>query len=79
MPKKIINENLCKRCGRCVKICPAGAIVLEDYPIFDEKKCIFCYHCEKTCPYKAIECNWIRTKLLTGRWIIGPLKILFTE
>lgn len=79
VPKKRINENLCKRCGLCIKYCPTKAIILKKYPIFEDKKCIFCYHCEKICPYKAIECRWIRAKLLTGRWITGPLKILFAE
>lgn len=76
MPQKIINKNLCSKCKLCVRNCPAEAIVSEDYPVFDEEKCIFCFFCEKICPAKAIECNWKRTKILTGRWIIGPLKIL---
>ena len=54
MGPKFVDENLCTRCGVCVKVCPAGAVTMSDRPHFAEEKCEFCWSCYNHCPQKAI-------------------------
>ena len=53
--KAIINENLCKKCDACKKICPQNAI-LEDIKsnYVKRKRCIGCGKCLKVCKHGAI-------------------------
>ena len=45
----------CVKCGTCIKVCPCGAIKIEDNNfIIDMKKCIFCGNCAYYCPKSAI-------------------------
>ena len=49
------SVNGCVKCGTCQKVCPSGALKIdEDRFIFDLKKCIFCGNCSFYCPVKAI-------------------------
>jgi len=53
-----IGED-CKRCGECVKNCPAGAITLDDVRAhIDQEKCISCAECLAICRFGAVKCNW---------------------
>lgn len=61
-----ISDDLCKKCGICVKSCPSGAITLEPHSIIDRKKCIKCYCCHELCPNGAVE---LKTSLL-GKLIL---------
>lgn len=56
-----IFEDVCKKCGICVKSCPSGAITLEPHAFIDQKKCIKCYCCHELCPNGAVE---LKTSLL---------------
>jgi len=48
-------EN-CIKCMTCTKVCPSGAITIEDSKFqIDLNKCIFCGNCEYYCPVKAIK------------------------
>jgi len=40
-----ISEDVCKKCGICIKSCPSSAITLEPQAFIDQKKCIKCYCC----------------------------------
>jgi formate hydrogenlyase subunit 6/NADH:ubiquinone oxidoreductase subunit I len=52
--KPVVNG--CIKCGTCLKVCPSGAISIEeDKFIIDMKKCIFCGNCSFYCPKKAIK------------------------
>jgi uncharacterized protein (DUF362 family)/NAD-dependent dihydropyrimidine dehydrogenase PreA subunit len=60
-PRPTINAELCTKCGRCVKVCPAQPIALSWKdgnktipPVYDYAKCIRCYCCQEMCPFKAI-------------------------
>lgn len=45
----------CIKCETCIKVCPAGAIKIEENKFkIDLKKCIFCGNCQYYCPKKAI-------------------------
>lgn len=48
-------EN-CIKCMTCTKVCPTGAITIEETKFnIDLKKCIFCGNCAFYCPVKAIK------------------------
>ena len=36
MPELLINPELCIGCGKCIRLCPAGAVHAEG---FDREKC----------------------------------------
>jgi ferredoxin len=58
-----ILSDVCKRCGKCLKTCPVGAITgkaktkKESGKPFriDIEKCTRCGMCFETCKFKAIE------------------------
>lgn len=61
--KKEVNEFFrgkpvvknCIGCTTCIKVCPSGAIKIEDgYFKIDLKKCIFCGNCAYYCPKGSI-------------------------
>lgn len=46
----------CIKCMTCTKVCPTGAIKIEDNNFkIDLNKCIFCGNCAYYCPVKAIK------------------------
>ena len=52
-----IDEEKCKACGRCVKVCPTDAISGGKKKVpatIDQEKCISCRACFETCPFDAI-------------------------
>lgn len=51
----VVQTERCIGCGECVKICPAGAICLENKKsIVDNSKCIGCASCLAVCPTMAM-------------------------
>ncbi|GAB4305126.1 MAG: DUF362 domain-containing protein [Marinilabiliales bacterium] len=57
----IINDSKCRKCGACIKECPAGAISLNPLTI-DSTKCIGCGKCIGVCSYKAFNVPWRSTE-----------------
>jgi uncharacterized protein (DUF362 family) len=48
-------EGKCTACGKCVEVCPEGAIAMEDgCAVVDYSKCIRCYCCHELCEHDAI-------------------------
>ena len=46
----------CIKCGTCLKVCPTGAIKIEENKFkVDMKRCIFCGNCAFYCAKKAIK------------------------
>lgn len=52
-PQVVVDADKCKLCGKCVKLCPTGAIATGDYLHTDTSRCIKCCACVKGCPAKA--------------------------
>lgn len=53
----IVNIDLCKMCGKCFRVCPAGAITWEakKKAAIDKSKCIKCGACFEACPFNSIK------------------------
>ncbi len=50
-----ICSNGCISCTKCEKVCPHGAIHMEQgVPVIDYAKCELCYLCAKSCPTGSI-------------------------
>jgi uncharacterized protein (DUF362 family)/Pyruvate/2-oxoacid:ferredoxin oxidoreductase delta subunit len=67
-PRPVIDPTLCKRCGTCVKHCPAEPKAVDWHdgekskpPSYKYKRCIRCFCCQELCPDLAIS---VRTPLL---------------
>lgn len=64
MPRPVFNEERCKGCGLCTKVCAQKIVVMSNKfnskgyrpaTCTDESKCVGCLLCAKTCPDLAIE------------------------
>jgi len=59
IPRPVINNYLCTRCGVCVNICPVSPKALKNHnssvPVYDYGRCIRCYCCQEMCPAGAIK------------------------
>ncbi|MFP4050970.1 MAG: glycyl-radical enzyme activating protein [Thermoplasmata archaeon] len=53
-------ETKCIECGKCIEICPEGAITQKDIIVIDREKCTFCGICAGNCPSGALQ-NTSRT------------------
>ena len=51
------KAKTCQMCGKCVSICPVGAIPADKPNETDAEKCITCMACVATCPMQARSVN----------------------
>ena len=51
-----VNQELCLRCGSCVKACPMNIFSQDETGVVTaaQKDCMSCFHCTAACPTKAI-------------------------
>ncbi len=55
-PAPTFLRDKCRLCQKCVEICPAKALNVENKTIvIDKTRCIRCYCCHEMCPFDAIE------------------------
>ena len=52
--KAIIDQNKCKKCGKCKLICPHDAIIELDKYKVKKVRCLGCTQCANACPHDAI-------------------------
>ena len=52
----LVDQDSCKMCGKCARVCPTGAIIWErrQKASLDRLKCVKCGACFDACPFKAI-------------------------
>lgn len=62
VPRPVINEERCTRCGHCVSCCPVEPKAVDfrteaqdGAPTYDYARCIRCYCCQEMCPEGAIK------------------------
>ncbi len=54
-PCPSFDDEKCRRCLKCISICPAGALTLSNNSItISSDRCIRCYCCHEMCPFSAI-------------------------
>ncbi|HYA33892.1 MAG TPA: 4Fe-4S dicluster domain-containing protein [Candidatus Bathyarchaeia archaeon] len=68
----IIDPEKCILCGRCGKVCPAGAIALRTTPTEKTVRifvghCVFCSECAMICPVSAITMSKVWNTVVTDR------------
>ena len=65
-PRPVIDAARCKRCGVCIKACPAETIRETDQQVHIEyRDCISCFCCQELCPHGAIEVqqHWLAKRI----------------
>ena len=56
IPKLIVDEQKCIRCGICQSVCPTQAIHVDKHSFsFNPPFCIACGHCVAVCPHAALD------------------------
>lgn len=61
--KHFYAKDVCNGCGLCARICPIGAISMqENRPVWVKKHCTQCLGCINRCPMRAIEYGKSTTK-----------------
>ncbi|WP_343101220.1 DUF362 domain-containing protein [Romboutsia sp. MSSM.1001216sp_RTP31141st1_G3_RTP31141_220114] len=54
-PKPFVSHKDCIKCKKCIEVCPAKVITLNNKIEIDLNKCIRCFCCHELCPKKAID------------------------
>jgi Pyruvate/2-oxoacid:ferredoxin oxidoreductase delta subunit len=61
-----VNEENCSKCGRCVKVCPIGAIEKTDTGVkINEDVCLGCGVCVRSCFKKSMHLESRKEKIIT--------------
>ena len=60
--RPVIQEDICKKCGVCIEVCPVDGKAVNwlhgDHskaPVYNYDTCIRCYCCQEMCPYDVID------------------------
>ncbi len=63
-----INQKKCAQCLTCIRICPHGAIVMNDKsrPQIVPESCFSCHLCVSNCPAYAIESRTMANEQVAG-------------
>ena len=51
-----IDQTACRRCYRCVRVCPTNALKIDRERVQEiPQRCILCGRCFKLCPHQAVD------------------------
>lgn len=64
----VIDQTLCKKCGKCSAVCRFGAI--RDDFVVEDFSCEGCGLCRRVCPHAAIRME----ENLAGEWFVSDTK-----
>lgn len=67
VPLKPKAGKECTGCGLCAKLCPVGAISVQEPEKTDTKLCISCMRCIHICPDKARKLNSVLLKVASKK------------
>ncbi len=71
-PQWSYRYTSCKKCGRCITVCPEGALSMgEDGIVHDADKCTLCGKCVKKCLHEALS---ISGKTMTAQQAYDVIK-----
>ncbi len=80
LPPRLVNEDLCTKCGVCVDQCPVAALTLAPYPVYADH-CILCFNCMRWCPEKAIGADLVpiheRVRERAEKYLEDPPSAIF--
>ncbi len=56
LPKRLVVEDWCEKCGECLRRCPFGALSMgRDKVLVDAAKCMLCGYCAAVCPHFCVK------------------------
>lgn len=53
--RKLYIADWCQGCGRCVEVCPQGALYLEWQARLKAGECVLCGYCGRACPHFCLK------------------------
>ncbi|AET66652.1 putative oxidoreductase of aldo/keto reductase family [Desulfosporosinus orientis DSM 765] len=53
--RKLYIADWCQGCGRCIEVCPQGALSLEEVAVVDAEACVLCGYCGRVCPHFCLK------------------------
>ena len=62
------GNSSCKECGKCIELCPTGAIPKNNPKEVDETKCIKCGRCIVVCPTKSRQFRGVKYTLASMKF-----------
>lgn len=68
--KAYIDQDKCKKCGKCKIVCPHNAIIELDKYKVKKERCLGCTLCAKSCPHNAIT---MEAKLIDYKEVLPEL------
>ena len=68
--KAYIDQDKCKKCGKCKVVCPHNAIIELDKYKVKKERCLGCTICAKFCPHNAIT---MESKLIDYKEVLPEL------
>lgn len=58
--KTMVRPENCEGCGRCISVCPTGALSrgMDGKTEIDKKRCIGCFDCMNVCNTHGVDIDW---------------------